>query len=53
MHINIIEPSTMSSLSQLLYTAYGKTFEGENFCGYKRKHCSPEKFYRLAVSAIV
>ena len=33
-------------------TVYGKTFEGENFCGYKKKHLSLEKFRRLAVNAI-
>ena len=34
-------------------TVYGKTFKGENFHGYKKKHLSLEKFCRLAVSAII
>ena len=34
-------------------TVYGKTFEGENFRGYKKKHLLLEKFCRLAVSGII
>ena len=30
------------------YTVYGKTFEGENFRGYTKKHVSLEKFRGLA-----
>ena len=30
-----------------LATVYAKTFEGENFRGYKTKHLSLEKFHEL------
>ena len=41
-----------TGVNSIVVTVYSKTFEEENFYGYKKKHLSLERFRGLAISAM-